>query len=87
MLTTGGRVIDPDVAARPYDDLPFWARFILEHILPAVIVNHVEGGVESEKNAAAIEAEVDDTEEFDAAPESSQTTNANEENCTIFHVI
>uniref|UniRef100_A0A914W2N2 Regulatory protein zeste n=1 Tax=Plectus sambesii TaxID=2011161 RepID=A0A914W2N2_9BILA len=53
MLATGGGVVGPDVAARSYEELPFWARFILEEILPGVIVDGVEGGFESETNAAA----------------------------------
>uniref|UniRef100_A0A914WA82 Uncharacterized protein n=1 Tax=Plectus sambesii TaxID=2011161 RepID=A0A914WA82_9BILA len=67
MLMTGGGVVDPDTSARSYDELPFFARFILENILPAVIVDGVAGGFESETAAAAPveEEEVDETE-FDA---------------------
>uniref|UniRef100_A0A914VQT3 DDE Tnp4 domain-containing protein n=1 Tax=Plectus sambesii TaxID=2011161 RepID=A0A914VQT3_9BILA len=37
MLATCGGVVDPDVAARSYEELPFWARFIMEEILPAAV--------------------------------------------------
>uniref|UniRef100_A0A914W3H8 Regulatory protein zeste n=1 Tax=Plectus sambesii TaxID=2011161 RepID=A0A914W3H8_9BILA len=89
MLATGGGVVDPDVAARSYEELPFWARFILEEILPAVIVDGVEGGFESETNAAAA-LEADDTQEFDSPPESTQTTittTAADDISTLFYFV
>ena len=87
MLMTGGGVVDPDTSARSYDELPFFARFILENILPAVIVDGVAGGFESETATAAapVEEEEIDESEFDAT--QYRSTQNGIENRTLFLVL
>lgn len=77
MMVTGGGVVDPDVAARSYNDLPFYSRFILEHILPAVIIDGVPGGFESGTQAATLpeEEEQDEGEVNEATQYGSRNGN------------
>lgn len=86
MIVTGSGVVDPDGAAGSYNELPFYTCFTLEYILPAVIVEGVTCGFQSETQSTVVSAEFKEEEcdETDFAATQYSTQNVNG---TLFKIL